>query len=724
MKWRSYAEWWRSRSRDELVDLVRLRPDLIHPAPEDLADLAARAATPSSVARALRQLNAWQMAVLEALVATGTLERAAMVLATDQEPAELAAADLVHRGLVWGDEQVVREARIALGPTPGGLAPDSVQPLDEAQIDQAVAGLSEPARALVDRLVWGPPTGRITGAASRGPRTPVGSLTASGLLRIVDADTVEIPREVAWRLREPRRLHREAVSPTPPSVISEQTEPPGLTGLRARLSVQTAVATATELVHDVEACVEWIATQETVPLVRDGGLAARTVAALRSATGLGVERVSLCVELAAAAGLLLTGSLQLNVTTAHDLWLASSTLERWQVLVQAWQSMSRWPAHGIAAGEHILGEGAQLGPARDLRRAAVAALTEAGSNRQLDLDRCVELLAWQRPARARMPWPLPDLVSDLWAELHALGLLRDAGVTTVLLPAAQGEPLPAEVTGQFAEPVAEVILQADLTAVAAGQLTADVARTLRLLGDQESRGAGAVFRFTAASVRRGFDAGWSADEIRTWLIEHSVTPLPQPLDYLIADTARVHGSVRVGTAWCYVRTDDEAQAAAVVSQPEARALGLRQIAPGVLVAESEPEQVVALLRRLGLHPAAEDTQGRTVTAPAPLRVAPPPPSSGRDPAEVDEIVEAVLERDRHRAAAARAVTDAFTAVRTAHSDGSWLRLTYVGDDGTSHDTVARPITLGSGIVRISGPDGTRTLPLARVVSALPADPPR
>src|SRR5690606_7344431 len=126
---------------------------------------------------------------------------------------------------------------------------------------------------------------------------------------------------------------------------------------------------------------------------------------------------------------------------------------------------------------------------------------------------------------------------------------------------------------------------------------------------------------------------------------------------------------------------------------------------------------------LGLHPAAEDNQGRTVTAGDPVRVPPSKSTGDRPSVDPESVVRAMLERDRHRAAAARAVTDALTAVRTAHADGSWLRLTYVGDDGTSHDTVARPLTLGSGIVRISGPDGTRTLPLARVVSALPAEPP-
>ena len=76
---------------------------------------------------------------------------------------------------------------------------------------------------------------------------------------------------------------------------------------------------------------------------------------------------------------------------------------------------------------------------------------------------------------------------------------------------------------------------------------------LRLLADQESRGGGGVFRFSAASMRRAFDAGWSADDVHRWLAEHSSTGVPQPLQYLVDDVARRHGSIRVGPAGSYLR---------------------------------------------------------------------------------------------------------------------------------------------------------------------------
>ena len=239
MSFRSYADWLRSRGEDGLTELVRLRPDLLHPPPTDVADLAARAATPSSVARALRQLTAWQGVVLEAVAAAEDTAEVATLLA-DPAPADLETAldDLRRHGLLWGGPErlrLLREVRVALGPSPGGLAAPSSDPQSSEQIDRALAEAPAKGRELLDRLVWGPSSGRITGAAERGPRTPVGALVASGLLRIVDSDTVEIPREVAWRLREPRQLRPELPTPTAPELSVAGAEGPGLSGLRARL---------------------------------------------------------------------------------------------------------------------------------------------------------------------------------------------------------------------------------------------------------------------------------------------------------------------------------------------------------------------------------------------------------------------------------------------------------------------------------------------------------
>ena len=59
-------------------------------------------------------------------------------------------------------------------------------------------------------------------------------------------------------------------------------------------------------------------------------------------------------------------------------------------------------------------------------------------------------------------------------------------------------------------PVDHVLLQADLTAVAPGPLEGSLAQFMRLVADVESRGGATVYRFSAESLRRGLDAGWSS----------------------------------------------------------------------------------------------------------------------------------------------------------------------------------------------------------------------
>ena len=92
-----------------------------------------------------------------------------------------------------------------------------------------------------------------------------------------------------------------------------------------------------------------------------------------------------------------------------------------------------------------------------------------------------------------------------------------------------------------------MLLQNDLTAIAAGPLTPDAARELGALADVESRGGATVYRFTVESLRRAHALGWSSAEIRTTLEARSRTPIPQPLSYLVADLDRIQPVV-VGPA--------------------------------------------------------------------------------------------------------------------------------------------------------------------------------
>src|SRR4051794_39661983 len=64
---RTLAEELRARSDEGLAALLRARPDLLHPVPSDLTQLATRLSTRASVVRALERLDRFTLQTAEAL---------------------------------------------------------------------------------------------------------------------------------------------------------------------------------------------------------------------------------------------------------------------------------------------------------------------------------------------------------------------------------------------------------------------------------------------------------------------------------------------------------------------------------------------------------------------------------------------------------------------------------------------------------------------------------
>ena len=130
-----------------------------------------------------------------------------------------------------------------------------------------------------------------------------------------------------------------------------------------------------------------------------------------------------------------------------------------------------------------------------------------------------------------------------------------------------------------------MLLQADLTAIAPGPLEQELARKLALVADVESRGGATVYRFAASSVRRAFDAGWSAAEVHDFVASTSRTPVPQSLTYLVDDVSRRFGTLRAGHAESFLRSDDETALTELMHAPGADSLRLRRIAPTVVISD-------------------------------------------------------------------------------------------------------------------------------------------
>jgi hypothetical protein len=341
----------------------------------------------------------------------------------------------------------------------------------------------------------------------------------------------------------------------------------------------------------------------------------------------------------------------------------------------------------------------------------------------------VARVAWLRPRRPRTR---ADQV--LWAldEAAALGLAGLGGLASYAAPLLRGE----DATGLAAllpDPVDHVLVQADLTAVAPGPLESTLARRLQVLAEVESRGGATVYRFTPGSVRRALDLGWTAVEVHDFLGAVSRTPVPQPLTYLVDDTARTFGSVRVGHAEAFLRADDEAALTEILHHPKAATLGLRRLAPTVLISTTPLDVLLPRLRDLGAAPVVEGPDGTVrVARPDQLRARPPRDRrptgarAARESAGAVAVVTAVRAGDR--ATASRPATEALTpsgslaALREAIERRTTVVIGYVDNHGTRTERVVDPISVEGGRLTAHDhrADDVRAFAVHRITRVTPA----
>ncbi len=288
------------------------------------------------------------------------------------------------------------------------------------------------------------------------------------------------------------------------------------------------------------------------------------------------------------------------------------------------------------------------------------------------------------------------------------------------------------------EPLDHVLLQADLTAVAPGPLRRPLADMLGVLADVESKGGATVYRFTPASVRRALDAGRTAADLHAFLTEHSRTPVPQPLAYLIDDVARRHGHLRVGAASAYVRCDDDTLLNEILADKRAAALRLRRLAPTVLAAQTDPATLLEGLRAMGYAPAAESAEGDVLitrahahrtpprTAPEPVPDGPPPPDATLLAAAIRAIRAGDLAATTPRKPAGEPLAggelprtssaETLATMQAAVLTGDSVWIGYVNAEGAASQRVIAPIRVEGGFVTAYDhtADEVRTFPLHRI----------
>ncbi|GAB2948759.1 helicase-associated domain-containing protein [Nonomuraea fastidiosa] len=751
-----FTEWIRGRTDEQLRALVSARPELITPVPAHLEGLASRAASPSAIARVLDRLDRFTLAVVETLAvreeplpkdALRDLIAAALSdddEARDPEPALTCALDKLRElALVYGCDDALR-----LGPgvrkvldDPAGLGPcaadafrhhapeqlaemaDDIAPgttgsgkerLAAALADPAdlIADVSPEARAALDQLAWGPPTGRVPNARREvriaSARSPIEELLARGLLAATGEESVTLPREVALYLRG-GRVHRGLLAVPPPLRGKARDQ---------KLADRTAAGQAFSFVRSVEElCERW--SVDPPGVLRTGGLGVRDLK--RTAAELDVPEwvAALVVEVAHAAGLIAAGGGvdgEWLPTSGYDLWRVRPTADRWVTLASTWLHMDRVPG---LVGDRDDRDRPLNALHTDLRRssapgvrAATLGVLAAEPGLAPDRDSVLERLAWEQPRRRG---PLREQLTEFTLrEAEQMGVTGLGALSVHGRLLAEGGDAAAALAPLLPEPVDHVLLQADLTAVAPGPLTSELNRWMTLTADVESKGGATVYRFSEESIRRALDAGHGAEELVSMLARHSATPVPQALSYLVTDVARRHGRIRVGTASAYIRCDDPALLDQITADRRSAALRLRRLAPTVIASRSSRAALVDSLRAMGYAPVAESLDGdviisqlesRRTEGVAPVRAVSAP--NGLDPEVAAAAVRALRAGDAAHLSRREPVdapggiprgpaTATISALQEAIKQGVRVWIGYLDSQGNATSRILEPARMEGG----------------------------
>ncbi|MFE4449976.1 helicase-associated domain-containing protein [Streptomyces sp. NPDC056796] len=513
---RTLAEALRARSDESLAGLLRARPDLLNPVPNDITQLATRAGTRASVVRALEHLDRFALQTAEALAVAPDPAPYDTLLALltgdgqddgdgrDDAGATITAAlpaaltTLREQALVWGEDtrlHLVRTARELLAPSPqhpsptglgptvaeatAGMSPGRLQEIlaaaglppthDPVSAVTALAGLftdrtrmaelldTAPVEALavLDRLVWGPPYGEVT----PNPTPPVQWLRDRGLLLPVSTRTVVLPREAALHLRA-GRAHR-VPEPVAPALAAVAERDPQAVDRAAAGQGFMALSTVEELLK--------LWNDGGPAILRAGGLSVRELK--RAATALDVSEpvAAFWIELAYAAGLLASDGEtdeRYAPTPASDEWLDLPAQDRWTHLATAWLAATR--TAGLVGGQDSKGRAlSALGPdldrsaAPEVRHRVLALFASLPPGTAPDPQTLLARLRWERPLRTPAPGgpPAPDGVSDLRSRI-ALWTANEAellGITGRGALSSQARALLDEGPGRAAALLAPLI---------------------------------------------------------------------------------------------------------------------------------------------------------------------------------------------------------------------------------------------------------------------------
>jgi hypothetical protein len=462
-----------------------------------------------------------------------------------------------------------------------------------------------------------------------------------------------------------------------------------------RLAAERAFAATTaitELLTELE--------REPARELARGGLALPDSKRLAGAMAIGFDAVAEFLAVADRAGLVALDAAAWMITDLGGSWLQESTGARWASLAGAW--FDKLP-----------------GDIRTLLSERSNSLWGAGLRSYID---------WLYPAGAG--W-MDDRASANTRHAELLGITANQAPSTPGAFVLSGRIDAAEeaISALLPSEVEQVYLQHDLSVVAPGPLTPRVDSRLRSLADVESRALASSYRISVSSVNRAMAAGETAESMLEFLASVSLTGIPQPLDYLIAEVSQRYGLIRVGEqvdpgpellefqAHSYLRSEDAGLLAAIAVDQNLASLGLKRVAADRVLSRFPFDVVFWALSEARYPVAAENSRGEIIA----LRRR---HSARVSPALAIDPVAALIERlrldggtDAEETGQAWLIRQLETAIRTHTA----LTVSITMPNGTVIDYQLEPTSLGGGRLRARDRKSAieRTLPLSSIASIGP-----
>jgi hypothetical protein len=340
---------------------------------------------------------------------------------------------------------------------------------------------------------------------------------------------------------------------------------------------------------------------------------------------------------------------------------------------------------------------------------------------------------WGEHFEPFMKWLFPAADAAFRARIEAHILRGELlGVTANNAPSTAGSALVARgakaaetaMTSLFPPEVGQVYLQHDLSIVSPGPLSPAVDARLRAMTTVESRALASTFRVSAESITRALARGDSEESILEFLKSISLTGLPQPLRYLVAETATRYGMLRVGKVTegatvgsvSYVRTEDEQLLATVLVDRRLSPLGLKLADDGSATSRFDRD-VVFLALLDAKYPAAAENAAHEIEI---VDVRPRArDTGGSGPAPVKDPATSIIAKLRLSSTATEVESSTAWLERqleVAIKSKLSVTVTVTMPDGSLQDFLLEPTGLSSGRLRARDrkADIERTLPISRI----------